>query len=361
MNRQFQRPRLQISHGPKKKVEYEQPPNLGCLSPDLQPCSPPTFCHEPEEGALHEKFTHIGKYVVHQVNSSQDTCTAVNIVTGDEFRCKVLPLSSYRQELSPYLAIDGHPHVVGIWEIILDQSHAYVFFQRGFGDLHSYVREKKRLRQEEARELARQVVDAVQHCHESGLVLRDLKLRKFVFKNAERTELRLDGLEDAVVLDDDDQRADTLTDKYGCPAYVSPEILCARAGGYSGRRADLWSLGVMIYTMLVGRYPFHDRDPVMLFGKIRRGAYKIPDSVPARARCLIKNLLCQNPLERLSAEEVLEHPWFSRPLLHEPATRPSHSAKSSCDQMVPLFDCPASGAYPSSTKVSDEFLFDLSN
>lgn len=361
MHRQRQRPRLHISHGPKKKVEYEQPPNLGCLSPDLQPCSPPSFCQESESGAPNEKFLHVGKYIVHQLNASQDTCSAVDIATGTEYKCKVLPLSSYRKAISPYLTTDGHPHVVGIWEIILDQTHAYVFFQRGFGDLHSYVREKKRLRQDEARELARQVVDAVQYCHESGLVLRDLKLRKFVFKNPERTELCLDGLEDAVVLDENDLTADTLTDKYGCPAYVSPEILCARAGGYSGRRADLWSVGVMIYTMLVGRYPFHDRDPVVLFGKIRRGAYKIPDVVPARARCLIKNLLCRDPLERLTAEEALEHPWFSKPLLNEPP-RPSQSVRAGgcLDQMVPHFDCPASGAYPLPIKsVFEENTHDL--
>ena len=89
MNRQRQRPRLHISHGPKKKVEYEQPPNLGCLSPDLQPCSPPTFCHESESGASNEKYIHIGKYVVHQVSASQDTCTAVDTATGDEYKCKV--------------------------------------------------------------------------------------------------------------------------------------------------------------------------------------------------------------------------------------------------------------------------------
>lgn len=65
-----------------------------------------------------------------------------------------------------------------------------------------------------------------------------------------RTELKLETLEDAVLLDDEDN--DTLTDKRGCPAYVSPEILRSHAR-YSGRAADMWSLGVILYTMLVGR------------------------------------------------------------------------------------------------------------
>ena len=65
-----------------------------------------------------------------------------------------------------------------------------------------------------------------------------------------RTTLRLESLEDAVVLESED---DLLTDKHGCPAYVSPEILRTNSQ-YSGRAADMWGLGVMLYTMLVGRY-----------------------------------------------------------------------------------------------------------
>lgn len=65
-----------------------------------------------------------------------------------------------------------------------------------------------------------------------------------------RTELKLESLEDAVVLEEPE--SDWLHDKRGCPAYVSPEILKAGAH-YSGKAADMWSLGVILYTMLVGR------------------------------------------------------------------------------------------------------------
>ena len=67
-----------------------------------------------------------------------------------------------------------------------------------------------------------------------------------------RSTLRLESLEDAVVLESED---DLLSDKHGCPAYVSPEILRTNSQ-YSGRAADMWGLGVMLYTMLVGRYVF---------------------------------------------------------------------------------------------------------
>ena len=119
----------------------------------------------------------------------------------------------------------------------------------------------------------------------------------------------MEGLEDACLLDDDSD--DSLTDKHGCPAYVSPEILNPPVRCYSGKAADIWGVGVMLYTILIGRYPFHDVEPSALFSKIRQGQYVIPDSVSARAKCLIRALLRREPSERLIASEILRHPWFT--------------------------------------------------
>lgn len=139
-----------------------------------------------------------------------------------------------------------------------------------------------------------------------------------------RTQLKLETLDDAVVLEEDD---DWLNDKHGCPAYVSPEIL-SPTSNYSGRAADCWSLGVMLYTMLVGRYPFHDSEPSGLFNKIRRGCYTVPDHLSSRAKCLIRSLLRMDPSERLTAEEVLDHPWFKH-------SKFADELPGSSDQMVP--------------------------
>ncbi|KAG8225156.1 hypothetical protein J437_LFUL006180 [Ladona fulva] len=156
-----------------------------------------------------------------------------------------------------------------------------------------------------------------------------------------RTHLRLESLEDAVVIgngssplaDDSysydpafpssytctgreemDERVaeldDSLEEKRGCPAYVSPEIL--RSGEkYSGRAADMWSLGVVLYTMLVGRYPFNDSEHASLFAKISRGRFGLPDTLSPRARCLVRSLLRRDPMERLNAADVLLHPWLA--------------------------------------------------
>ncbi|XP_075438227.1 tribbles homolog 1 [Ascaphus truei] len=201
--------------------------------------------------------------------------------------------------------------------------------------MHTYVRSCKRLGEEEASKLFKQIISAVSHCHQSSIVLGDLKLRKFVFSDKERTQLRLESLEDAHIMKGDD---DALSDKHGCPAYVSPEILNTN-GTYSGRSADVWSLGVMLYTLLVGRYPFHDSDPSTLFSKIRRGQYCIPDHISPKARCLIRSLLRREPSERLTAEEILLHPWFNA------AAQPGYADQDtgSTDQLVP--DIPQDSDY----------------
>lgn len=95
-------------------------------------------------------------------------------------------INKYRESLRAYWLVDAHENISSISEIILGETKAYVFFERHYGDLHSYVRQKKRLKEEEAGRLFRQIAAAVKHCHDSGVILRDLKLRKFVFKNKER-------------------------------------------------------------------------------------------------------------------------------------------------------------------------------
>ncbi|WAR17236.1 TRIB2-like protein [Mya arenaria] len=306
-----QRPRLQIrSHGPKQRKTEQLVKDLtltgGCLTPEIQ-LTKPQFPAKPK-AENQGKVYKIGRFLLEHTEG--ETYKACDCTTGEEKICKEFQIHKYRESLSAYWLVDAHENISSISEIILGETKAYVFFDCHYGDLHSYVRQKKKLKEDEAANLFRQIVAAVKHCHDSGVILRDLKLRKFVFKNKERTELRLDSLEDACILEQEDD--DRLSDKHGCPAYVSPEILNHNTPTYSGRAADIWSLGVMLYTILVGRYPFHDAEPTILFSKIRRGQYLLPPSLSSKVKCLLKSVLRQEPDLRLSAEECLSHPWLNQ-------------------------------------------------
>lgn len=88
--------------------------------------------------------------------------------------------------LSAHFRVDGHPHLNSLKEVLLGARHMYLIFPAAHGDLHTHVRTRKRLRESEARRLFRQMAECVRHCHEAGIVLRDLKLRKFVFTDRQR-------------------------------------------------------------------------------------------------------------------------------------------------------------------------------
>lgn len=301
-------PSINISSHKEKRLIANILPSGCALSPDIKP---PGFSPQLNSVATVESGVKcVGKYILVEKVSASTTAEcykACHTGTRDEFVCKVFPLNKYREHLAPYWQCGSHPHIANIEEIVLGESNTYVFFKQSYEDLHSYIRTKRRLKEKEAAVLLSQIATAIKHCHKRGIVLRDIKLRKFVFIDQQRTHLVLDGLEDACLLDDFDD--DVLTDKHGCPAYVSPEILSFH--GYSGRAADMWSLGVILYTMLFGQYPFHDTVASQLFGKIRRGHYTIPDSISTHARCLVRSLLRTEPTERLNIREVCRHPWFN--------------------------------------------------
>lgn len=155
-----------------------------------------------------------------------------------------------------------------------------------------------------------------------------------------RTRIQLEGLEDSHLLDDED---DTLRDKQGCPAYVSPEILERAQSGYSGKMSDQWSSGVMLYTMLIGRYPFQETDPTKLFEKIKRGHFSIPNYLSTKAKCLIRNLLRRDAYDRLTADETLQHPWLKITQSTYVVTNARVAANKAHDHLVP---CSINEAHP---------------
>ncbi|MGH0171103.1 UNVERIFIED_CONTAM: hypothetical protein FKN15_060129 [Acipenser sinensis] len=308
-----------------KHPRFSQPPS----SPGLPPLS-----QSPCPGVSDHSISRVGPYVLLEATEGGHSYSAVHSVTEQEYTCKVLSMKRYHELIAPYARLPAHEHISRIAEIVTGEHSVYVFFARSHGDMHSYVRLCKRLREEEASSLFGQMAEAVAHCHQHGVVLRDLKLRKFVFTDKQRTKLVLENLEDSCLLKGED---DSLTDKHGCPAYVGPEILNSKHS-YSGKAADVWSLGVVLYTMLVGRYPFQDVEPAALFSKIRKGVFTIPESLSPKARCLIRNMLRKSPAERLSASETLLHPWLNCTSMASLSAPPNPADKTSPDQVVPDFD-----------------------
>lgn len=257
-----------------------------------------------------ETFLLAEKFLILEPIEGSSLCRCVNINTQQEFICKIIQRGELGRNLIwAHHQMANYPRINKLTEVLMNNQYLYLVFAKAHGDLHSYVREKKRLQEKEAKSLFKQISETVKKCHQKNIVLRDLKLRKFVFSNSQRTELKLESLEESVIVENG-INGDLLQDKYGCPSYCSPEIL--KTGVYySGKAADMWSLGVILYTMLVGRYPFNDSEHVSLFMKITRCHFVIPDCVSFRAKSLIRSLLKRDPFERLLSDDILYHPWFN--------------------------------------------------
>ena len=228
-------------------------------------------------------------------------------------------------QLAPILFSDleGMPP---IQEILKVGKKTYLIYPNTHGDLHAHLKLCKRLPEPAAAAYFIQVIQILRCAHSRGIVLRDLKLKKFVFADLERKMLKLTDVDDAITMSSNG----LLEDRHGCPAYVAPELL--QPGAYLGVPADMWSAGVILYTLLVGHYPFFDTNPQLLFARIRSGDYRTPDHVSPGPRSLISSLICYDPLQRPSAEAVLAHPWLVHPSLQQESL-PARIAE--LDQIVP--------------------------
>lgn len=217
--------------------------------------------------------------------------------TGANFSCRI-----YRHDVSTCNTIPFSQSVAGVHpveEVLSLDMHTLVLSKAYYGDLQQYLVEKKRLT-----DLFCQIVEIVRAAHCQRIVLRDIRIDKFVFKDSSKTCLSLHYLDDAHCLDD----SGLLTGMHCSPAYVCPEML--QSSCYKGRPPDLWSLGIILYTLLVGYYPFVANSLEALYFKVQNGCYKVPSHVSELGQSVISSLLAHDPDSRVPAWAILEHPWF---------------------------------------------------
>jgi serine/threonine protein kinase len=215
-----------------------------------------------------------------------------------------------RSEGSVYRILNSHPHP-GLPKLVnsLEAPNGTgVIVIRSLGDdLHSYVRDEKKLSEDIAKKLFFQLVLAVNHCHSHRIVLRDMKLGKIFFIDEAKTEIIIGDLDGAQEIPHNNP---LLCDQKGSPAYVSPEVLACQP--YNGFAADVWALGVILFVMLTGTYPFQDSRPANLFQKIQQAsaAVKFPPFISDGARELIRKLLSRDPQMRPTTQHLLSEAWL---------------------------------------------------
>ena len=168
--------------------------------------------------------------------------------------------------------------------------------------MQHYVVKERRLSEKEAILIFHNLIQTVNNLHEQNIVHRDLKLGNLVLDRRSHTITITNFCLGKKLIREDDM----LRDQRGSPAYVSPDVLCGKP--YRGKPSDMWSLGVVLYTMLYGQFPFYDSVPLELFRKIKAARYTIPHDgrVSEKTRSLISRMLEFDPGKRIKAGEVLQ-------------------------------------------------------
>eukprot|EP00826_Nyctotherus_ovalis_P017420 TRINITY_DN15130_c0_g1_i1.p1 TRINITY_DN15130_c0_g1~~TRINITY_DN15130_c0_g1_i1.p1 ORF type:complete len:210 (+),score=41.62 TRINITY_DN15130_c0_g1_i1:849-1478(+) len=193
-----------------------------------------------------------------------------------------------------------HPRVVGFCEVINTTSRLYLIMELVRGkSLHDYVSEMplKRLRESEAIILFRQILEAVNYCHANTISHRDIKADNVLVTPEKNIKLIDFGF---ATLSKPSQRLDLFC---GTPFYMPPEI--AGRKEYLGPNADIWSLGVLLYYMLSGNYPFNGKSDSTLFESIAEGLVAFPAYFSPMAKEFILRMLQVDPEKRPTTMEVI--------------------------------------------------------
>eukprot|EP00903_Cladosiphon_okamuranus_P006770 g6602.t1 len=207
--------------------------------------------------------------------------------------------------------------VVSVREVFDDSpEYLYVVLERlAGGPVFDRIVKKSGFRENEARHLCRVVILCVQHCHNMGIVHRDLRPEHLLLTSRdEDAAIKLSGFDYARSLRRDGhggRRGLLVSESYVTAEYAAPEVLSSTPHGTA---VDMWSLGVIFYTLLGGYHPFHDERQSRLFRRIRDGSFMFHDelwhSISDQAKDFVGKLLVVDPDRRMTAKQALEHPWM---------------------------------------------------
>jgi len=202
----------------------------------------------------------------------------------------------------------SHDRIVKLYDYFEDSEHVYIMLEVCPNlTLNEFMRRRpaKRLSEPEAMFYIYDLVMALQYLHQRRVIHRDLKLGNLFLDDEMRLKVGDFGL--AAQLEQHGEKRRTIC---GTPNYIAPEILEGKRG--HSFEVDVWSLGVILYTMIVGRPPFETSDVKATYKRIRMNQYTFPDTVRIshQAKELISNILQTDPRSRPSLEEILNSSWF---------------------------------------------------
>ena len=221
-----------------------------------------------------------------------------------------LTKSRSRQKLISEIKIHKslhHQHVVNFEHVFEDHDNVYILLELCTNQtLNDLLKRRKRLTELEVQCYLVQLISALKYLHSNRVIHRDLKLGNLFL--SDKMEIKIGDFGLATKLEFDGEKKRTIC---GTPNYIAPEILDGKVG--HSYEVDIWSTGVIIYTLLVGKPPFETPDVKTTYKKIKMNSYSFPEHVPLSdaAKGLITRILNLDPARRPTLDEILQHPFIN--------------------------------------------------
>ncbi|XP_051510399.1 MAP/microtubule affinity-regulating kinase 3-like isoform X8 [Myxocyprinus asiaticus] len=243
---------------------------------------------------------------------------ARHILTGREVAIKIID----KTQLNPtslqklfrevrIMKILNHPNIVKLFEVIETEKTLYLVMEYASGgEVFDYLVAHGRMKEKEARAKFRQIVSAVQYCHQKHIVHRDLKAENLLLDADMNIKIADFGFSNEFTIGN---KLDTFC---GSPPYAAPELFQGKK--YDGPEVDVWSLGVILYTLVSGSLPFDGQNLKELRERVLRGKYRIPFYMSTDCENLLKRFLVLNPIKRGTLEvrgrgenQIMKDRWIN--------------------------------------------------
>uniref|UniRef100_I3JLH5 non-specific serine/threonine protein kinase n=1 Tax=Oreochromis niloticus TaxID=8128 RepID=I3JLH5_ORENI len=232
---------------------------------------------------------------------------ARHILTGREVAIKIIDKTQLNptslQKVSDML-LDQPVCIIQLFEVIETEKTLYLIMEYASGgEVFDYLVAHGRMKEKEARAKFRQIVSAVHYCHQKNIVHRDLKAENLLLDADSNIKIADFGFSNEFMAGN---KLDTFC---GSPPYAAPELFQGKK--YDGPEVDIWSLGVILYTLVSGSLPFDGQNLKELRERVLRGKYRVPFYMSTDCEGILRRFLVLNPTKRCSLEQIMKDKWIN--------------------------------------------------